>query len=119
MLDLVKKEIIPACVNYQNDLAKLLQTKKSLGDFDCTLEERLLKKISTLSRYLLKKLETLERAMQKSTDERDILSHAKFYRDEIFAAMNELRLTTDELETRISKIYWPLPSYGEMLYSVN
>ena len=122
MIDIANEEIIPACINYQNDLAKLLKRKRAIGDFDCTLEERLLAKISKLSACLLKKLDALESAILKvgiSSNEHDILTNAKFYRDEIFAAMNELRLTADELETRISKKHWPLPSYGELLYSVN
>jgi glutamine synthetase len=119
MVDITNEEIIPAIINYQNDLAKLLKRKKAAGDFDCTLEERLLAKVSKLSTCLLKKLDSLEAAILKSGEDHDILAHAKFYRDEVFAAMNELRLSADELETRVSKKHWPLPSYGEMLYSVN
>jgi glutamine synthetase len=118
MVDIANEEIIPASVNYQNDLAKLLSRKKTIGDFDCTMEERLLAKISKQSACLLKKLEALEAAILKSGEDHDILTHAKFYRDEVFSAMNELRLAADELETRVSKKHWPLPSYGELLYSV-
>lgn len=119
MVDIANEEIIPAVINYQNDLAKLLKRKKAVGDFDCTLEERLLEKISKLSGCLLKKLDTLEAAILKTGEDHDILTHAKFYRDEVFAAMNGLRLSADELETRVSKKHWPLPSYGELLYSVS
>ncbi|MCL2223515.1 MAG: glutamine synthetase III [Defluviitaleaceae bacterium] len=119
MVDIVNEEIIPAAVNYQNDLAKLLERKKALGDFDCTMEERLLAKTSKLCTCLIKKLDTLEAAILKSGEDHDILAHAKFYRDEVFTAMNVLRLTADQLETCVSKKHWPLPSYGELLYSVS
>lgn len=119
MIDLTNEEIIPACVNYQNDLAKLLQLKKGCGDFNCTLEEKVLGKVSALSECLVKKLDALEAIILKANEDDDILTHAKFYRDEVFKAMNELRLAVDELETRVSKKHWPLPSYGEILYSVN
>jgi len=119
MIDLANEEIIPACVNYQNDLAKLLTRKKAIGKFDCAMEENLLQKISALCGDLHAKLGTLEDAIAKHDQHSDILPHAKFYRDEVFAAMNELRRTADELETRVSKKHWPLPSIGEILYSVN
>ena len=118
MVDMVKGEIIPACIDYQNDLAKLLDRKKACGRYDVSLEGHLLERIAKLCASLLEKLTGLEDALMESREERDILAHACFYRDRIFAAMSELRLIVDELETLVAKKYWPLPSYARMLYSV-
>jgi glutamine synthetase len=117
MIDIVNEEIIPACVSYQNELAKLLQRKNS--NFDCTMEEKVLSRVSRLCCRLMEKLEALEAAISASAKDRDILPRANFYRDEVFPAMKDLRLAVDELESRLAKKHWPLPSYGEMLYSVN
>jgi glutamine synthetase len=68
---------------------------------------------------LLKKLNSLESAVLESKEERKILDQARFYRETIFAAMSELRLIVDELETLVAKKHWPLPSYAQMLFSVN
>ena len=43
---------------------------------------------------------------------------ARYYKDTVFAAMNELRIVVDELETHTSAEYWPYPSYGDILFSV-
>ena len=43
---------------------------------------------------------------------------AMFYREQVFAAMNELRACADELEIITPKEMWPFPSYGDLLYSV-
>jgi len=118
MAGIVNTQIIPACVDYQNDLAQLLKAKKECGKYDTALEEHLLDKISKLSACMFKQLETLEAEVLKSKEGQDILAHAKFCRDKVFAAMTELRTTVDELETRVAKKHWPLPSYGELLYSV-
>ena len=118
MVDMVKGDIFPACVSYQNELTGLLQKKKALGYYDSSLEEYLISNISKLSADLLKKLTELENAVLQTKDERDIVSHARFYREKVFTAMVELRLTVDELETLVGKKYWPLPSYGQILYSV-
>jgi len=118
MVDIVKGEIIPACINYQNDLAQLLERKKICGEYDVTLENHLLSNIAKLSTCMLKKLTALENALLQSKDESDTLSRASFYRDKVFTAMSELRIIVDELETLVARKHWPHPTYAQMLYSV-
>ncbi len=118
MLDLTKGEIIPACVTYQNELALLLERKKSCGEFDTSLEGFLLGQIAKLSGCLLNKLNTLESALLEAREERELFARTKHYRERVFPAMSELRLIADELETLVAKKHWPLPSYAELLYSV-
>ncbi len=117
MVDMVKRDIIPACVDYQKDLTKLLTQKKALGYYDSSLEENLIGNISKLSASLLTKLSALESALLE-TKEGDIAAHARFYREKVFTAMQELRLDVDGLETLVAKKYWPFPTYGQMLFSV-
>ena len=120
MTDIVKGEIIPACIAYQNEIIKLLAQKKAFtnNNYDSSMEEQLLGSISKLSACMMKKLKILEDVLLESADEREALTHARFYRDRVFTAMAELRLIVDELETLVAKKYWPLPSYAQMLYSV-
>ena len=119
MVDLVNRDIIPACIAYQNKLAGLLATKKACGAYDTALEEQRLERLSGLSACLLRRLTALESALLETKKSEDQLSLARFYRSEIFSRMSELRLVVDELETLVAKEDWPLPTYGEMLYSVN
>ena len=120
MVDMVKKEVIPACLDYQKELAGLLKRKKDLTitELDTSLEVNLLERISKLSGYLLKKLTALENTLLKSKDDRKILAQASFYRDKVFTDMSELRLIVDELETLVAKKHWPIPTYAELLYSI-
>lgn len=118
MTDMVNGGIIPACIDYQNELLKLLELKKHCGDYDASLEEHLLGRVSKLSASLLKKLTALENVLLSSKEERDSYDQASFCRDSVFTAMSELRLVVDELETVVAKKHWPLPSYAELLYSV-
>ena len=119
MADMVKKDIIPACLGYQDDLAELLYKKRACGAYDSTLEEALLGKISGLSGQLLKKLDALEGAILGARQEAPAEVLAAFYRDKVFAAMTELRLVVDELETLVAKKHWPVPTYGELFCSVH
>jgi glutamine synthetase len=118
MVDMVKGDIIPASVDYQNDVIKLLQKKKALGYYDSSLEEHLMNNIAKLSASLISKLTALENALLETKEERSIADQARFYREKIFVAMVELRLTVDELETLVARKYWPYPNYGQILYSV-
>jgi len=118
MVDMVKGDIFPASVAYQSELTELLQKKKALGYYDSSLEENLTSNISKLSASLFTKLTTLEKAILDTKEERSILEQARFYREKVFAAMVELRLDVDGLETLVAKKYWPYPSYGQILYSV-
>jgi len=119
MVDLVKGKIMPASIDYQNELARLMKHKDQSGEkFDKALESHLLTEISKLSASMLKKLHTLERAIKDTKDKGDALAQASFYRDKVFPAMSELREVVDELETLADKKRWPLPTYGDMLFSV-
>ena len=67
---------------------------------------------------LYAKVERLEKALMDARDIEDIEELATFSKDVIIPAMNELRISADELETITAKEYWPYPSYGEILTSV-
>ena len=119
MVDMVKGTICPACIDYQNDLARLLKNKKACGDYDASMEEHLLGSLSKLTACLTKSLSALEHAVLGSREEREIFAQASFYRDKVFVSMSELRLIVDEIETLVARKHWSLPSYGELLYSVH
>jgi glutamine synthetase len=119
MLDLVNREVIPAVLAYQSDLAELAGKKKALGGaFGTSLEENLLLKLSKLSVCLEKRLEELSVQTVEVHGIEDSVESAAAYREKVFTAMSELRLVVDELEMLVSSKYWTLPTYGEILYSV-
>jgi glutamine synthetase len=133
MVDMVKNSIIPSSISYQNEIADLINKKKSLekymndGDsgfsaFSSSVEIKLLGMLTSITGAVFNKLEELENALLKiksDSDESDALTLAKFYRNTIFGIMTELRVPVDELETVVAKKYWSFPTYAEILYSVN
>ncbi len=119
MIDMIKKEIVPGVIEYQQELAKLMWYKAECGKYECYMEEQLLEKLSSLSSYLLKKMEMLEHILLETKLIEDPLELAQFYRDRVFSSMSELRIVVDELETLVAKKYWCLPTYADLLYSVN
>lgn len=120
MLDMVKKEIIPAVITFSKELAELINSKKSLGfEIDCTLENNLITKISSLAASMVNKVSTLEDSILNTSKEKSSYAAALHYHDCVFISMQTLRSVVDELETLVAKKYWPFPSYGDILYSVN
>ena len=113
MISLVKREIIPACVSYQNELSQLLVAKKSLGAYNSGLEDQLLDKISNLSSELFSNLSSLEQVTADAKYVTDLLELAGYYHDTVLEAMSDVRAIVDELETLVGKKYWPLPTYAE------
>ena len=118
MVDMIKSAVFPACIGYQNELATLLERKKTCGEYDTSLEAYLLGNISNLSGSLVKKLNALENTLLAYNEEQEVFTLSVFVRDQIFVAMSELRCVVDELEALIAKKHWTLPSYAELLYSV-
>ncbi len=117
MIDMIKKDVIPAAVGYQSELVSLVAGKKAIGVSD-EMESKILDKLVKLSNGMYKKLGDLEDAVVETSAETDDLKLAQANRDKVFAAMQELRAIVDELETVVSAEYWTLPTYGEMLYSI-
>lgn len=119
MIDMVYKYIMPSVLGYQEELANLLKKKKSLElGLSTAMEEKTLQRLSQLGECLTKRLAALEEQTSAVKLIKDSLAAAKAYREKVFNAMCELRLTIDELELIVSKNHWQLPTYGEILYSV-
>ena len=77
----------------------------------------MLDRIAGLAEILDEKVELLESAEIQSGEYSDAES-AVFFHDSVIPKMNELRVVVDELETLTGKNYWPFPSYGDLLFSV-
>ena len=116
MIDMAKRSIAPAVSAYCSDLAAAALSKKELG-ISVKAEKEVLEKISDLAGVLNDKIAALESAVLEA-DEFKSAEQAKYFRDSVIPAMNELRLVADELETMTAEEYWPFPSYGEMLFSI-
>ena len=118
MIDMAKKDYLPAVSKYSHELSDTIIAKAACGDVDSTYEKELLAKISKLNTAAYKKVQKLEEATLKAKEISDTTALSMFYKDSVFSAMSELRITVDELETMVPAVSWPYPSYGDMLFSV-
>ena len=119
MVDMAKKDILPAVSEYSQVLANTILAKKAVSEaLDCTYEEELLKKISTLTSEAYSIVKKLEQALTTSKKIKDVTELSVFCKDEILARMTELRAAADELEVSVSADYWPMPTYGDLLFGI-
>lgn len=118
MIEMVNKDILPAVSSYLKELCDTALSKKNFMYADCTFEEKRVEKLSKLSACLYNKLYVLEESLIKVKETEGIAKLAKFYKDTVFAAMNEVRIVADEMELLTSNKYWPFPTYGDLLFSV-
>lgn len=120
MIDMAKKDMIPAVTSYVRELTDTALAKKALSDaIPTSVEEDLITSLSNKLVCFSKKTAELENAVIGASEyEGDVLAYAKYYRESVFSVMTELRAIGDAMETETAADYWPYPSYGEMLYGV-
>ncbi len=120
MIDMMHKLIIPSVLDYQAKLAEVILRKEQVSAvLSVEMETKLLTKISDLSEKLWHNLETLS---QETTEVRNIANNqelANAYKDRVCTAMQNLRTAVDEIELLVGEESWAVPTYAELLYSVN
>ena len=117
MIDMAKKEILPAAAKYVKDLAKTAELAKSCGA-EAVFETETVKEVSALTTEMYKALGTLEADVQKVHQIEDTEEMANYFHDVIFADMGALRVPADKIETLVGKEYWPYPTYSDLLFYV-
>jgi glutamine synthetase len=120
MIDMAKKNILPAVSSYVRELTDTALAKKALSDaIPTSVEETLVTSLSNKLECFVKKTNELEEAVIKASEyDGDHLAQAAYFRETVLAVMQELRAIGDSMETETSSEYWPYPSYGEMLFGV-
>ena len=119
MLEMAKQDILPAVSSYVKELTDTALAKKALSDaIPTSVEEDLVTTLSNDLVSFVEKIDTLSEDVVKGNDIEDAQEKANYYHDVVFAAMNELRAVSDEMETITSSDYWPYPTYDELLFGV-
>ncbi len=119
MLDMTRKQILPAIAAYVSDIANTAAAKKAVSEsIDISYEKGLLERLSTLMSIISSRADALEDAVIKVHSIKDVAEEACGYRDLVIPKMNELRAAVDEAELIVAAKYWPFPTYGDLLFSV-
>ncbi len=119
MVDMAKKEILPAVEKYTKSLADTLAAKKAaVAGLPCKYETATVTKLSELSDSIADATDDLETEIEKFQAIEDVTEAANDIRDVILGKMDSLRAVCDEAETITAKEFWPFPTYSDLLFSV-
>ncbi len=117
MLDMAKRQILPASLEYTGKIAAALSSLKTVSADSSTAEKLLTELTSTIDSFG-KNIEALETALARNGSSNNVLKHAEYYRDVVFKAMETLRISGDKLETMVDAKIWPLPTYADLLFRI-
>ena len=119
MLDMARKDILPAMSSFCCELADGAAKKTAfMPEADCTYEKETVKSVSALIGAAYRAVRKLEDDLLSSKSIESFAELADFYKSTILDDMRTLRISVDEIETIAPKEKWPYPSYGELLFSV-
>lgn len=119
MIDIAGKSIIPAVIRYTTRLAdSIIKLKTAMSDIDTYAQSSILIDVNAHLKSAKLALENLIKLMDDAGEVVVVDKHARYMREVIVPAMEELRKPIDELEMIVDKDLWPMPSYGDLLFEV-
>lgn len=119
MVDMAKKEILPAIEAYAGALAGTLNAKRAaVPGLKCRYETETVEKLSELADEISRAANELDEELARVQKIADVTEAANAVRDVILGKMETLRRACDEAETMTAKDYWPFPTYGDLLFGV-
>lgn len=117
MVDMAKKQILPAGMRYTKFLTDTINSKKA-ADIDAETEIECAQKASSLTAGIYKSVGELEKQLVKAGQVKGVTETARFFRSSVFTAMQTLRSYADELETVTPEDMWPMPTYSELMFNI-
>ena len=119
MLNMAGKSLLPAIMKYSGDLAKSIKAVRDL-DLEVKPEEetKILEKIVKLHNLARESFWKLDVGVKEVSAIADIEEKAFAYHRQIVPVMKDLRVFVDELEMLVDKEYWPMPSYGDLIFEI-
>ncbi|MBQ5950824.1 MAG: glutamine synthetase III [Lachnospiraceae bacterium] len=115
MLDMIRRQIVPAVMKFEGDLAETAVRKENLF-LSSDAERGILKALTLLTERLIGETDDLEKTLDSTCGE--TLAAAYACAKTVLPAMEKARATADDLEKRTGRTYWPFPTYEDILFYV-
>lgn len=118
-VEIVERDILPVVHRYIGELAGCINQVKGTGiHIVLETQEKLLENISRRAVSVHEKVKKLKESVYDVASIDDVTSKGVAYRDKVIPIMKSLREDIDKLETLIDAKYWPMPTYGDMLFGM-
>lgn len=117
MIHMAGKQYIPSIISYATSLAGAVSSVEAVG-VDASVQKDHLLKVTALLKRAQTGLNALKAAVSEVEAMGSVPEMAMAYRTTVVPAMAALRAPIDELEMIVDSDFWPVPSYGDLMYNV-
>ncbi|MBO4941079.1 MAG: glutamine synthetase III [Clostridia bacterium] len=118
MVDMVKKDYSPAISDVQRGLCETIIAKREVcPDIPFETEKGALKKIAAAADEITEINNALDSDL-KNVPNGTSLEVARFFADSVIPKMERLRFLVDSVEAESDRGFWPVPSYGDIIFSI-
>ncbi|MBO4534562.1 MAG: glutamine synthetase type III, partial [Clostridia bacterium] len=119
MLDMVRKQILPAVSEYVGKVSATGLAKKGLDTCVSTrYEEQVMRILSNAEDKMVDVAYALGNALASAQIAGDVHAESRIIRDDVLPLMGQLREAADQAEGMVDNKAWPFPSYCDLLFGV-
>ena len=119
MVDMATHDLVPAVFSYIKVLGdSVVAAKSAVASADTGIQEKLIGELSLKAREMYETAEALSAVVEESRGITDAQAAATFYKEKALPLMTTLRAAADEAEKMMGTKYYPYPTYGDILFSV-
>ena len=119
MLEMTVRDIIPAVSEYIGVLTDRVNSRAKLSKtLSVNAEMALIEKLSDLLSSTYEAYLALERVEKTAMNKTDDEESAFYYKNNVIPKMEALRKLVDTMEVLCAREYWPMPTYGDMLFRI-
>ncbi|MEG1869270.1 MAG: glutamine synthetase III, partial [Oscillospiraceae bacterium] len=113
MLEMMNREIIPACVEICGDIAESYNNMNTAGVENRRIKAQL-EQMSSLTTELMERTDTLTQLMDELNKEMTVCEQAEYFNHKVTKAMLSVRAICDKIETISPCKTWPIPTYTDL-----
>ncbi|HAJ96333.1 MAG TPA: glutamine synthetase type III [Ruminococcus sp.] len=117
MIQMARKQLLPAVLEYTQNLCQGIVIKKQAGSTAIT-EEKMNERLTDLADAFYDSIQDLEQLVNEACECKDILEQAQYFRSKVLPEMERMRTLSDTIERIMPRSAWPIPDYSEMIYNV-
>ena len=120
MQEMIIRDVIPAVNKYIGDLSRsITDAIKACPAANMTAQSDMVNKLSSLVAEAYKQTGNLKAATDKTEKVEGVEKKSMTYKDKVIPIMEKVRACADSMEQLTAAEYWPMPTYGEILFSIN
>lgn len=120
MLLMTNRKFVPAVIGYMTELANSIHmVEKVSGSVSVKTQKERLQEVSVLLDQAKEAEKELQMQVERAAHMAEGEQQARFFHDTILPHMEQLRKPIDCLEMIVSKEFWPVPTYADLLFGIS